>query len=44
MLHPVEQLVQMDLASFMNQTRIWNRKSLDVRAPTGQMSVVLPEK
>ena len=41
MLQPVEQLVQMLLLSFRNQTRIWNRKSFDVKAPTGQMSTVL---
>ena len=41
MLQPVPQLVQRDLVSFMNHTRIWNRKSFDVSAPTGQMSTVL---
>ena len=40
MLQPVAQLVQMLLVSLRNQTRIWNRKSFDVSAPTGQMSTV----
>jgi hypothetical protein len=41
MLQPVPQLVQMDLDSFRNQTRIWNLKSFEVSAPTGQRSTVL---
>ena len=40
MLQPVAQLVQTLLVSFRNQTRILNRKSFDVSAPTGQMSTV----
>ena len=40
MLQPVAQLVHRLLVSFRNQTRIWNRKSFDVSAPTGQMSTV----
>ena len=41
MLQPVPQLVQMLFVSFKNQTRIWNRKSFEVSAPTGQRSTVL---
>ena len=37
------QLVQRLLVSLRNQTRIWNLKSLDVNAPTGQMSTVFSE-
>ena len=29
--------------SYTYQTRIWKRKSVEVRAPTGQMSAVLSE-
>ena len=42
-LHPVAQLVQMLFVSFKNQTRILNRKSDEVSAPTGQISTVLSE-
>ena len=42
-LQPVAQLVQKLFVSLRNQTRIWKRKSLDVSAPTGQMSAVLSE-
>ena len=42
-LHPVAQLVQMLFVSFKNQTRILKRKSVEVSAPTGQMSTVLSE-
>ena len=41
MLQPVAQLVHTLLVSFRNQTRIWNRKSFEVSAPTGQISTVL---
>ena len=40
-LQPVPQPVHRLLVSFRNHTRIWNRKSLEVNAPTGQMSAVL---
>ena len=40
MLHPVAQLVQRLRVSLRNHTRIWNRKSFDVSAPTGQISTV----
>jgi len=42
-LQPVAQLVQMLFVSFRNQTRILNRKSVEVSAPTGQMSTVFNE-
>ena len=42
-LQPVAQLVSMLGVGLRNQTRIWKRKSVEVRAPTGQMSAVLSE-
>jgi hypothetical protein len=43
MLQPRPHFVQIVFVSDMNHTRIWNRKSFEVRAPTGQMSAVLRE-
>jgi hypothetical protein len=43
MLQPRPHFVQIVFVSDMNHTRIWNRKSVDVKAPTGQMSTVLSE-
>src|SRR5262249_49293193 len=42
-LQPREQPGQIDLDSRRNHTRLWNRKSLDSSAPTGQTSTTLPE-
>jgi len=36
--------VQIEAADFISQGRASNRKSVVVSAPTGQISVVLPEK
>ena len=41
-LQPVAQLVQTLRVSFKNHTRIWKRKSFDVSAPTGQISMHCP--
>jgi hypothetical protein len=43
MFAPVPQFTSMVLVSFKNQTRILNRKSFEVSAPTGQISTVLSE-
>ena len=37
------EVTSIDFVSLRNQTRIWKRKSFEVRAPTGQMSAVLSE-
>src|SRR5919197_3819852 len=42
MLQPRAQPGQTDVVSLRNQTRILKRKSLLVRAPTGQTSTVFP--
>jgi len=42
-LQPRAQPVQIDRAELMNQTRPRKRKSVEVSAPTGQMSTTLPE-
>ena len=43
MLQPVEQPPQTESVLCRNQTRHLKRKSLEVSAPTGQMSTTLPE-
>ena len=43
MLQPRAHPAQMDLARSRYHTRTWKRKSRSVRAPTGQMSITLPE-
>src|SRR5262249_31384052 len=42
MLQPVEQCAHTDSTLFKNHTRWRKRKSLEVSAPTGQMSTMLP--
>ena len=43
-LQPTGQCVQIEAAEFSSQGRAPKRKSAVVSAPTGQISVVLPEK
>src|SRR3972149_2809103 len=43
-LQPTGQWVQIEAADFSSHGRAPKRKSAVVKAPTGQMSVVLPEK
>ena len=42
-LAPTEDSVSRPFVCLRNQTRILNRKSVEVSAPTGQMSTVLSE-